>query len=308
MTNKEKLENAAKRLADQVIESIQQGKGATWLKPWHGGECQNLYSDKPYSGYNTVWTQIYNAVHGYESQFFVTANKLFAMAKERKQRIVIDNPKRLLTITFYKPIIKNQGEENEEKFFVLQTYNVYNVEQVENYKEFFGNDLTKLDTIEKPKPIIEIDQYFNQYLDNQNISIKFGGDRACYIPSMDALRMPKIGQFVGEAEYYSTLAHEIAHTTGPRLGRFKADDPIKFGDDVYSEEELVAEFTATMYGQHFNISCDSTLRNSEAYLIGWAKKFKAEPMIILNSIKKASKAFEFVEKCVFEQSQIKVSA
>ena len=119
MSNKEKLENAAKRLADQVIESINQGKGATWLKPWHGGGCQNIYSPKPYSGYNTIWTQIYNAVHGYESQFFVTANKLFAMAKERKQRIVIDDPKRLLTVTFYKPIIKNEGEENEEKFFAL---------------------------------------------------------------------------------------------------------------------------------------------------------------------------------------------
>ena len=66
-------------------------------------------------------------------------------------------------------------------------------------------------------------------------------------------------------EYYSSLIHEMAHSTGheSRLNRLSPDG--KFGGDEYAKEELVAELTAAMVGSALGF--DSRIRdNNTAYL------------------------------------------
>ena len=39
-------------------------------------------------------------------------------------------------------------------------------------------------------------------------------NQAYYTPTFDYINMPKKEQFKGTAEYYSTLIHEVIHSTG----------------------------------------------------------------------------------------------
>ncbi|YCI06186.1 zincin-like metallopeptidase domain-containing protein (plasmid) [Ensifer sp. D2-11] len=41
--------------------------------------------------------------------------------------------------------------------------------------------------------------------------IQHQGDRACYIPALDLIKMPPFSAFESPEAYYSTLFHETAH-------------------------------------------------------------------------------------------------
>ena len=45
-------------------------------------------------------------------------------------------------------------------------------------------------------------------------SIRHGGNRACYWPAIDQISMPKRETFVSSEAYYSTVFHELTHSTG----------------------------------------------------------------------------------------------
>jgi antirestriction protein ArdC len=64
------------------------------------------------------------------------------------------------------------------------------------------------------------------------------------------------------AEYYSTLFHEFAHSTGhpSRLKREGISEAHFFGDAVYSREELVAEMGAAFLCGHTGIESVTALK------------------------------------------------
>ena len=72
--------------------------------------------------------------------------------------------------------------------------------------------------------------------------------QAFYPPSADTVNMPPAELFQSSEEYYSTLFHELTHSTGhpSRLGRLDTDNPAAFGSKDYSQEELVAEMGAAL--------------------------------------------------------------
>lgn len=65
--------------------------------------------------------------------------------------------------------------------------------------------------------------------------------------------VPLKGQFKDGENFYSTLLHEMAHSTGEpeHLNREKG---VIFGDKQYAKEELVAELTSATVGQSLGIS------------------------------------------------------
>jgi antirestriction protein ArdC len=107
--------------------------------------------------------------------------------------------------------------------------------------------------------------------------------------------MPKPEQFLSSAEYYSTLFHELGHSTGAekRLNRPSVVDAKPFGSADYGREELVAEFTAAFL-------CGSTgvlptlVENSAAYIAGWKKAIKDDPKCIVWAAGRAQKAADYI--------------
>jgi antirestriction protein ArdC len=119
--------------------------------------------------------------------------------------------------------------------------------------------------------------------------------QAAYIPSRDTVTMPSRTAFESQAEYYSTLFHELTHSTGhaKRLAREGFDSPQKFGSESYSREELIAEMGSAMLCGVAGIE-QCTLANSAAYLKSWIARLKADSKLVVQAASAAQKAADYI--------------
>ncbi len=115
--------------------------------------------------------------------------------------------------------------------------------------------------------------------------------------------MPELGFFDGEEAYYSTLFHELAHSTGhaSRLARKSLLENKGIADtggtarQTYAEEELVAEMGASFLNAHAGIIEDE-LNNSAAYLQSWIDTLKSKDakVWIIRATSQAQKAANYI--------------
>ena len=107
--------------------------------------------------------------------------------------------------------------------------------------------------------------------------------------------MPIREAFKDSAEYYCTLFHELAHSTGhpKRLDRKGLNILTRYGDVNYSKEELVAELTASFLCAETGID-NSTFCNSVAYIEGWLGVLKSSPKLLMEASAQAQKAINHI--------------
>jgi antirestriction protein ArdC len=110
-----------------------------------------------------------------------------------------------------------------------------------------------------------------------------------------ALGMPSIGLFRSSEEYYSTLFHELTHSTGhkSRVGREGFEPIHSFGSESYSKEELVAEVGAAMLCGVTGIE-NRTIENSAAYLRTWIERLKSDSRMIVTAASAAQMAADYI--------------
>lgn len=171
------------------------------------------------------------------------------------------------------------------------------------YNVFWQGDVENIKKSQKSKKVAEVDinaeSVLNNYLKN-NSGLKFipkYGDEAYYSPSKDVVVVPKIGQFNNTSEYYSTVFHELIHSTGHknRLDRnFKSTT--RFGDCDYSKEELVAEIGASYLCSVSNVEDKDSFKNNVGYIQGWLKALENNNRLVVSAASKAQKASEYVLK------------
>src|SRR6266851_6892408 len=205
----------------QVIQQLESGV-APWRKPWRTLPPANLVSKKPYRGINVFLL----AFAGYGSQFWLTYRQAQALGGN------VRKGGHGTKIVFWKCNTREtesaDGEIEERKSAFLRYYTVFNLEQTEGLKA-----LLKL----PPAYPIESAEEIAKGMPNPP---GFEQDaRAAYIPSKDTVTMPSRTAFQSQAEYYSTLFHELTHSTGhaKRLAREGFDRPQMFGSESYSREE-----------------------------------------------------------------------
>lgn len=115
------------------------------------------------------------------------------------------------------------------------------------------------------------------------------------MPSRDSVGMPARGLFHSSEEFYSTLFHELTHSTGhtSRVGREGIEQLNKFGSESYSREELIAEMGAVMLCGVTGIA-PATLENSAAYLKTWIARLKSDSKLIVQAASAAQKAADYI--------------
>jgi antirestriction protein ArdC len=297
--------NAASRpsiyqtVTDRIISSLKAGV-IPWEKPWKtpryaGGPFPcNFYTGKPYRGINVLllWSSEYN------SPFWLT----FKQAQALKG--TVRKGEHGTPIIFYKQLpeyAKNDEDtagKDECVPFVLCHYTVFNVEQC---------DGLTLPEIEQPTNAPEIDEdeickgivsgWENRPALHLNCSIEY---RAYYRPSTDSVHMPARSRFVDAPHYYSTLFHELIHSTGheSRLNRTFGD---RFGDELYSKEELVAEMGAAFLCAIAGIANEHTDRNTTAYIQNWIAKLEDDNRLIVHAAANAQRAVDLILGSPFEE-------
>lgn len=119
-------------------------------------------------------------------------------------------------------------------------------------------------------------------------------DRAYYAPYLDRIVMPLTSQFFTEADYWATLLHEMVHSTGhaDRLNREGITAPgRRFGDPVYSAEELVAEMGSAFLCAQLNVLGEV---NHEGYVGHWLDILRADKRALFRACSQARKASEWL--------------
>jgi antirestriction protein ArdC len=126
--------------------------------------------------------------------------------------------------------------------------------------------------------------------------------RAYYRPSTDSVQMPARSRFVDAPHYYNTLFHELVHSTGheSRLNRIFGD---RFGDELYSKEELVAEMGAAFLCAVAGIANEHTDRNTTAYIQNWIAKLEEDNRLIVHAAANAQRAVDLILGTTFEQER-----
>lgn len=291
MTNptgtKTKSDIAYDKITDQMVAALEKGV-VPWKKPWTavGGLMPiNVASKRPYNGVNVIIL----AFKPYTSHVWGTfkqwqAKGAFVRKGEKASCI-------LKWLTFAKKDkdgnVEIDEKGNEKKIFTPKYYSVFNAEQVDGID--IDEYTAKPTEIKEFKPIEQAEQVVKNM--PKCPEIKHIGNRASYSPSLDVVKMPKAEQFVSSGEYYSTLFHELGHSTGheSRVGR---DIKNSFGDDNYSKEELVAELTTCFVCSHVGIT--QTFDNSAAYIKGWLKTLKGDNKLIVQASSQAQKATKYI--------------
>jgi antirestriction protein ArdC len=165
---------------------------------------------------------------------------------------------------------------------------VFNLDQTEGIAE-------KLGLTEPSKVVPNIGVCDAIVKDMPNRPEIVGSLNAWYSPIADKVGIPAINSFNGSEEYYSTLFHELVHSTGhkSRLHREQFDNPVRFGSESYSKEELVAELGASMLCGVSGIS-PRVLDNSASYLQSWINRLRGDSRLIVSAASQAQKASDYI--------------
>jgi antirestriction protein ArdC len=168
---------------------------------------------------------------------------------------------------------------------------VFNIDQVEGIR--FNTENAEVVSNNNPLEACE------EIINNMPLKpeIKTEVTEACYVPLFDLVQMPHLKFFISSECYYSTLFHELIHSTGhsSRLNRFKAGEkPAKFGDAEYSKEELTAELGAAYLCNVAGIENEATKNNHVGYLKSWIAALKNDKTMIIYAAQKAYKAAAFI--------------
>jgi len=264
--------NTYEIVSARILESLERGV-VPWRKPWSCGAPRNLFSGHEYRGVNVLILR--STRHA--SPFWLTY---------RQARMLGGSVRRGehgYPIVFWNVSEQQATDGAVQKRFVLRHFTVFNAEQTE------GVHVPPSTEVQRVDPIAECEQVVAGYVGGP--VIRHGGGRACYFPALDEIRMPPREQFTSSEEYYSTLFHELAHSTGAvhRLARKGVINQGSFAAHGYAFEELVAECTSAFLAAHAGISL-ATLDNSAAYIASWAKKLRSEPRWIVDAASQAAKA------------------
>lgn len=290
-------------ITEQVLAEIEKGN-VPWMKPWNMEwktmMPTNVKSKKAYRGINVFLL----AFSGYDSPYWLTFKQCQQLGgKVRKGE-------KSTIVCFWKMTdftdsndLDDDGNPTAKKIPLLRYYRVFNVDQCdipEKKLAKFKNNFEELDF----NPIEKAEKILSNMPNRPKISHR--GSRAYYKPSTDEIVLPNRKTFKSEEQFYSTIFHELAHSTGhkSRLDRNTIGDGGFFGSENYSKEELIAEMAAAMLCGIAGIE-NKTLKNSSAYIKGWSKKLKEDSKVIVQAAQQAQKVCDFILNVTYEKKKEK---
>lgn len=267
----------AEIVTNTIIKKLKQGEVA-WHKSWSCNSPINYVTQKEYRGINRL------LLGGGEYLTFKQIQNIKGakLHKGAKSHIVV----------YYQSskVVEDEENEGESKVshMILRYYRVFNindVEGVESKRKHATNDnIFKIDTCEN---------VVNDYASSYDVSIRHDNkDSAYFIPDCNMVNVPPMEQFDSAEEYYSTLFHELVHSTGSK-SRLNREIGGKFGSKSYAREELVAEIGSAILCSMLNIS-EKTFDNSSAYIQSWLKALENDTHLILYASAKAEKAVQMI--------------
>lgn len=279
-------------ITERIIEQLETG-----VVPWHSsvskqGMSKNLISKKEYRGINpfVLWTA------PFDSRYWLTfkqAQGLDGHVKRGEKGFPVvywhwRSPEEMAKLAAKTP--------NPAPCYPFYS-TVFNIEQCEGIAA--PADDTK--TFEH-SPIEEAERIIAAMPNAPKIEHTHT-DRPFYRPSTDMVAVPVARRFETAEDYYSTMFHELAHSTGheSRLNRNASNKHRSFGSPDYSFEELVAEMSAAFLCAHCGI--ENQLQQSASYIDNWLEVFRKDQKILIEAASAAQRACDYILAKTFDESE-----
>lgn len=278
--------NVYQIVTDRIINELK-NNNIPWKKPWYNilEGAYNRVSKKPYSLLN----QLLLSKEGAYATFKQWVELGGRIKKGAKSEIVVFWKLQEVAET------TDTGEIALKTIPLLRYYNVFHISDVEGVKPL---EMVKAETVSDTSEFEGAERLKEEYKAREHIEIiETASNRAYYSPSKDYIQVPLKAQYKDITEFYSTLFHEMTHSTGHknRLDRFNIDTGIaKFGTADYSKEELIAELGSAMLMNILGIENTSTFTNSTAYIQGWLKQLEEDNKLIVTAASRAEKAVKYI--------------
>ena len=266
-------------VTSRIIQQMENGV-IPWHKPWiASGKAISHATGKAYSLLNQM-------LLGRPGEYVT-----FKQCQEAGGRI--RKGEKAHMVVFWKWIEQEDEETGEVKEVpFLRYYNVFHIDQCEGVTAKHTSEVRFPDGAEVLEAAQEI---VYDYLGREGVKLSHSeGDRAFYRPATDEVVLPIRKQFVSTAEYYSTVFHELTHSTGHPSRLNRLNRAAFFGTEDYSKEELVAEIGAATLVNHVGLETDHSFRNNAAYVQNWLQVLKDDKRFIVSAAGKAEKAVNLI--------------
>jgi len=277
-------------ITNRIVAAIE--TAGEFRLPWirsKGGSMRrpvNIASAKPYNGVNIVSLWVAGLAADYPSHLWGT----YRQWQERGCQVRRGEKSSL--IVFYKKLEFEEtnadtGEAANVERLMARASFVFNAAQVEGFKLESDEQISEA-------PIFDPIERAEAFAAATHAVIEEGGDRACYIPSIDVIRIPERRRFTGTdtttpAEgFYSTLCHELVHWSGAK-DRLDRDLAGRFGSESYAAEELIAELGAAFLCGDLGITPEPRADHAQ-YIANWLQLLKNDKKAVFAAASKASEA------------------
>lgn len=287
------MKDAYQQITDTMIALVDDA--GQWSPPWRSTGTSrpvNASTKKHYRGINVFMCWASAMRNGYSSNRWATFNQWKDMDCSVKKG------ERGTAIIFFKDYERSNDKGEDEKIIVSRVSYVFNAAQVT------GERANEPEPRQSGGEVVR-NNAIDNFVFRLNPKLQIGGDRACYIPSVDTIQMPKLEQFKQIDHYYSVLFHELVHWSGAKH-RLDRDLSNGFGSSAYAAEEMIAEMGAAFLAADFSI--ENHVRDDHArYLKSWLAAAKEDKRALVRAAAKASKAVEFLHELNYIELESEVA-
>lgn len=290
------------QVTDQIIAALKSSDLPPWKKPWKSltGPHRNVISGRSYSGANILLCEIAAQRFSFTSSLWGTFKQWKELGGSVKKRPDNIKPGSWgTTIIFTKPVVKKKQDDDDtethERFQVLRTYTVFNLDQVEG-----PFDHLRATANENASSFEQFEQA-DELIDSTGADIRTGS-QAAYVPSGDYIMLPPKQSFDSAADYAETAFHELSHWTEP-AHRLNWDRQ----NEGYAMGELRAEIAACYIATELGIPHSKRIDKSAAYLQHWIRHFSDDNGAILRACSQASRAANYLLSFVRQPEEQPVS-
>ncbi len=284
--------NIYEKVTNRIIEQLEQGI-IPWKKPWYNAGLNiKGAEDLREVAFNRVSKMAYSPLN----QMLLSKPGEYASFKQwHELGGKIRKGAKAEIVVFWKMLnIEEIIDEQRviKKIPLLRYLPVFHIDDIEGVEPLKIKEAKPGDCFDVE---LKAEEIIQNYKTRENVKICYGGNDAYYSPIFDEIHVPERFQFGKKTEeYYSTIFHEMVHSTGAshRLNRLTIT--AHFGDNDYSNEELVAEIGASGLLNLLNIETKTTFKNSVAYIQNWITQLKNDTKLIVSASTKAEKAINYI--------------
>lgn len=286
-----------KAVTERLIGMLESGT-APWQKPWDAGIAAmnrpHNFNGRPYHGVNALMLWCTAIDKGYEDPRWLTfkqVNKLGGhVNKGEKAQIVeywqwekeVENPE--------------TGEKEKVPLEHPKVYRaaVFNADQCTGLPKLI-RQAQKWSPVERAENIIAAN----------GVPVTHNTDgSAFYSPGGDFICLPPRESFATVDAYYSTLLHEVGHSTGHPT-RLNREFGGQFGSEGYAREELRAELASTFLCGELGIATTGSDEQHAAYVKSWVSALKNDYNEIFRAAADAEKICNYLYEREKEYLQLK---